>query len=163
MLRPERVRIGDGERRDGHNVLDARVTDVIYQGDTFLVQAVLADGSRISARGIASAGALGARARGRRRTRRSASRAQDAVLIPHDAAMSMAALADAPDRRRVRRPTRAACAATSCVERLSLLGLARARRSCWSLVTMVLPVAWLFGLSLPRRRRQPLARCTTGG
>jgi putative spermidine/putrescine transport system ATP-binding protein len=59
MLRPERVRVGDGERRDGHNVLEARVTDVIYQGDTYLVQAVLPDGSRISARGIASAAALG--------------------------------------------------------------------------------------------------------
>jgi putative spermidine/putrescine transport system ATP-binding protein len=59
MLRPERVRVGDGERRDGHNVLEARVIDVIYQGDTFLVQAVLHDGSRISARGIASASALG--------------------------------------------------------------------------------------------------------
>jgi putative spermidine/putrescine transport system ATP-binding protein len=59
MLRPERVRVGDGARRDGHNVLEARVTDVIYQGDTFLVQAVLPDGSRISARGIASATALG--------------------------------------------------------------------------------------------------------
>ena len=31
---------------------------VIYQGDTFLVQAILADGTRISARGIASAGAM---------------------------------------------------------------------------------------------------------
>ena len=51
--------LGDGERREGHNVLDARVTDVIYQGETFLVQAELADGSRISARGIASTGALG--------------------------------------------------------------------------------------------------------
>jgi putative spermidine/putrescine transport system ATP-binding protein len=59
MLRPERVRLGDGERRDGHNVLDARVTDVIYQGDTFLVQAVRPDGSRISARGIATASGLG--------------------------------------------------------------------------------------------------------
>ena len=59
MLRPERVRVGDGERRDGHNVLDARVTDVIYQGDTFLVQAALPNGTRISARGIASATALG--------------------------------------------------------------------------------------------------------
>ena len=59
MLRPERVRVGDGGRRDGHNVLEARVTDVIYQGDTYLVQAVLPDGGRISARGIASAAALG--------------------------------------------------------------------------------------------------------
>ena len=58
MLRPERVQLGDGTRRDGYNVLDGRVTDVIYQGDTFLVQAALTDGSRISARGIASSGAL---------------------------------------------------------------------------------------------------------
>ncbi len=65
MLRPERVRViaagqvgtvvQDGGRANG---LPARVGDVIYQGDTFLVRAVLEDGSRISARGIASAGAL---------------------------------------------------------------------------------------------------------
>ena len=85
MLRPERVRIGDGERRDGHNVLDARVTDVIYQGETFLVQAQLADGSRISARGIASAGALG-RIPAIGETAPFGFDAQDAVLIPQEAA-----------------------------------------------------------------------------
>jgi putative spermidine/putrescine transport system ATP-binding protein len=84
MLRPERIRIGDGERRDGHNVLDARVTDVIYQGETFLVQAVLADGSRISARGIANAGAL-ARVPAVGDQAPFGFHAQDAVLIPHDA------------------------------------------------------------------------------
>ena len=83
MLRPERIRVGDGERRDGHNVLDARVTDVIYQGETFLVQAQLADGSRISARGIASAGAL-ARVPAVGDTAPFAFDAQDAVLIPQD-------------------------------------------------------------------------------
>jgi putative spermidine/putrescine transport system ATP-binding protein len=65
MLRPERVRVsrpaealaqGGGPAQT--NRLPARVGDVIYQGDTFLVQAVLEDGSRVSARGIASAGAL---------------------------------------------------------------------------------------------------------
>jgi len=56
MLRPERVRLG--EPRDGDNVLHARVTSVVYQGDTYLVQGALADGSRISARGIAHAEAL---------------------------------------------------------------------------------------------------------
>ena len=80
MLRPERVRIGDRERCEGQNVLDARVTDVIYQGDTFLVQAVLADGSRIHARGITSAAALhGVPAVGD--TAPFAFAAQDAVLI----------------------------------------------------------------------------------
>lgn len=58
LLRPERVYLCDGDRRDGHNVLEARVTDVIYQGDTFLVQAQLGSGARISARGIANAAAL---------------------------------------------------------------------------------------------------------
>jgi putative spermidine/putrescine transport system ATP-binding protein len=58
MLRPERVCIADAQRGDAHNVLDARVTDVIYQGDTYLVQGVLPDGARISARGISSATAL---------------------------------------------------------------------------------------------------------
>jgi putative spermidine/putrescine transport system ATP-binding protein len=65
MLRPERVRVGrpgevvaPGSGPARTNTLHARVGDVIYQGDTFLVQAVLEDGSRISARGIASAGAL---------------------------------------------------------------------------------------------------------
>ena len=65
MLRPERVRVGrpgealaQGGGPARTNSLPARVGDVIYQGDTFLVQAVLEDGSRISARGIASAGAL---------------------------------------------------------------------------------------------------------
>jgi putative spermidine/putrescine transport system ATP-binding protein len=58
MLRPERVRILAGEADASQNVLAAKVTDVIYQGDTFLVQAALADGSRVSVRGIASGGAM---------------------------------------------------------------------------------------------------------
>ncbi len=59
MLRPERVSLGGSRQQDGHNVLEARITDVIYQGDTYLVQAVRPDGSRLSARGIATADALG--------------------------------------------------------------------------------------------------------
>ncbi|HQU47789.1 MAG TPA: ABC transporter ATP-binding protein [Casimicrobiaceae bacterium] len=85
MLRPERVRVGDGERRDGHNVLEARVTDVIYQGDTFLVQAALADGRRIAARGIASGGALG-RVPQAGEVAAFGFSAEDAVLIPREAA-----------------------------------------------------------------------------
>ena len=60
MLRPERVRIGDALAREGHNVLHARIVNVVYQGDTYLVQAQLDNGSRISARGIASVSALDA-------------------------------------------------------------------------------------------------------
>ena len=155
MLRPERVRVGDGERRDGHNVLDARVTDVIYQGDTFLVQAVLPDGSRISARGIASATALGrvpARGRGRavrlRRAGRSAHRRRRRTAMTR-LARDPDAGAAAPHARGLRRD--------ELRERLALLGLS-APAVLLVLVTMALPVAWLFGLSLPRRRRQPFAR-----
>ncbi|MBE7524610.1 MAG: ABC transporter ATP-binding protein [Burkholderiales bacterium] len=85
MLRPERVRVGDAERRDGHNALEARVTDVIYQGDTFLVQAALADGSRIAARGIASGGALD-RVPPVGEVATFGFSAEDAVLIPRDGA-----------------------------------------------------------------------------
>jgi putative spermidine/putrescine transport system ATP-binding protein len=63
MLRPERLRIlneAGGEPEADLNVLPARVTAVIYQGDSFLLQATLADGSAIPARGIASRDALAA-------------------------------------------------------------------------------------------------------
>jgi putative spermidine/putrescine transport system ATP-binding protein len=50
MLRPERVRIVEGEPPAGANLLDAVVDDVIYQGDTLLVQATLGDGNRVLAR-----------------------------------------------------------------------------------------------------------------
>ena len=60
MLRPERLRVLNSDARNNamENVLEARVTNVVYQGDTFLLQAVLADGSRISARSIANSHAM---------------------------------------------------------------------------------------------------------
>jgi putative spermidine/putrescine transport system ATP-binding protein len=58
MLRPERLRVlGDGDPAEGLNVLQARVAAVIYQGDSVLLQARLADGSAVCARGVAHAGA----------------------------------------------------------------------------------------------------------
>jgi len=85
LLRPERVYLADGARRDGHNLLAARVTDVIYQGDTFLVQAALANGARISARGIATATAL-ERMPARGDTASFGFAARDAVLLAGTAA-----------------------------------------------------------------------------
>ena len=63
LLRPERVRIVHGPARDDVNELDGEVEDVIYQGDTYLVQVRLMDGERangmrIGVRGIASSDAL---------------------------------------------------------------------------------------------------------
>ncbi|MEO7854116.1 MAG: ABC transporter ATP-binding protein [Rubrivivax sp.] len=62
MLRPERLHIvADGAAPDAEvNELQARVTDRVYQGDSFLLQAQLSDGSAVSARGIAGAAALAA-------------------------------------------------------------------------------------------------------
>jgi putative spermidine/putrescine transport system ATP-binding protein len=45
---------------DGLNLLAAQVSAVVYQGDSFLLQARLADGSAVSARGIANGAALAA-------------------------------------------------------------------------------------------------------
>ena len=66
MLRPERVRVmsaaasvPDAGTQPIENRLQAQVTHVVYQGDSVLVQAVLVDGSSISAR-IAAGGLAGA-------------------------------------------------------------------------------------------------------
>jgi putative spermidine/putrescine transport system ATP-binding protein len=56
MLRPERVRLLGAQ--EGLNVLPAQVTGIVYQGDSFLLQARLADGHAISLRGIAGAALL---------------------------------------------------------------------------------------------------------
>jgi putative spermidine/putrescine transport system ATP-binding protein len=83
MLRPERLRLAGAEPA-GSNRIEARVTDTIYQGDSFVVQAVLADGTRVSARGIANAGALAAMPE-RGATVGLAFDARDAVLVPEPA------------------------------------------------------------------------------
>ena len=80
MLRPERLHIVTGEAGAGMNILDARVTNVVYQGDTFLLQAVLADGSRISARNIANSLAMNAAPRPGEMVRLGLS-VQDTVLV----------------------------------------------------------------------------------
>ncbi|MEO8137398.1 MAG: ABC transporter ATP-binding protein [Betaproteobacteria bacterium] len=85
MLRPERVTVvGDaGGADDSLNLFDAEVTNVVYQGDSLLLQAVLADGSPIRARTVvvAAAGAL----RPGQRVRLGL-KAADTVLVADDAA-----------------------------------------------------------------------------
>ena len=51
MLRPERLRILDQNEPAGANILDGTVTNIVFQGDTLLLQVKLADGSAISVRG----------------------------------------------------------------------------------------------------------------
>ena len=65
------------------NALPARVGDVIYQGDTFLVQAILDDGTRVSARAIAGAAAL-ERAPARNEAVELHFDAGEAVLLPEE-------------------------------------------------------------------------------
>ncbi len=60
MLRPERLRILDGEAPAADNVLTVRVTDTVYQGDSFLLQTQLGDGTALSARGLAGRGSMAA-------------------------------------------------------------------------------------------------------
>jgi putative spermidine/putrescine transport system ATP-binding protein len=56
MLRPERLRVltGDAAPAADDNLLSARSTGIVYQGDSYLLQAELPDGTPIAARGAAS-------------------------------------------------------------------------------------------------------------
>ena len=53
MLRPERLKLLGSDAATDFNILNAHVTSVVYQGDSSLVQAVLAGGNTISVRGAA--------------------------------------------------------------------------------------------------------------
>jgi putative spermidine/putrescine transport system ATP-binding protein len=61
MLRPERLRLLDrGASTDGLNLLRGTVRQVVYQGDTFLLQAELAGGAGVAVRGISTRAAMDA-------------------------------------------------------------------------------------------------------
>jgi putative spermidine/putrescine transport system ATP-binding protein len=52
LLRPERLHILAGKAPAGLNVFAATVRDVVYQGDSFLMYAVMAGGQEIAVRGL---------------------------------------------------------------------------------------------------------------
>ncbi len=54
MIRPERISLSDGTRQDGTNSFQASATEVVYQGDSFLLHARLPDGNRIALRGASA-------------------------------------------------------------------------------------------------------------
>ena len=56
MLRPEHLRVVGAAEAGGLNVLDARVSAVVYQGDSTLLQATLADGTAVSVRDASAHG-----------------------------------------------------------------------------------------------------------
>ena len=51
MLRPERIHLLEDSADDETNVFDAKVTEVVYQGESFLLYAKLSDGSEVAVRG----------------------------------------------------------------------------------------------------------------
>jgi len=60
MLRPERLQIIAGGVPDHVNVLQGIVETKVYQGDSFLLQVRLTDGSVVGVRGISTGSAMGA-------------------------------------------------------------------------------------------------------
>ena len=58
MLRPERLRLLDGPPPAHLNVLRATVQNVVYQGDSYLLLARLADGSTVGVRGVSTGSAM---------------------------------------------------------------------------------------------------------
>ncbi|BBK42000.1 polyamine-transporting ATPase [Allostella vacuolata] len=60
MIRPERLQLLGAGMGEGLNLFDGTVEEVVYQGDSILLQAVLASGARVAARAPATAGAMAA-------------------------------------------------------------------------------------------------------
>jgi putative spermidine/putrescine transport system ATP-binding protein len=60
MLRPERLRILTGAAPDDVNVLDGTVEEVVYQGESVLVQVRLSGGGRVGVRAGSTSGAMAA-------------------------------------------------------------------------------------------------------
>jgi len=51
LIRPERIRILETKADKNINIFDAVVSNIVYQGDSFLLYAVLGDGTEIAIRG----------------------------------------------------------------------------------------------------------------
>jgi putative spermidine/putrescine transport system ATP-binding protein len=51
MIRPERARLLNGETPEDTNIFEAAVTELVYQGESYLLYARLKDGSEIAVRG----------------------------------------------------------------------------------------------------------------
>ncbi len=60
MLRPERLRLLGASPPAGINLLSGTVENVVYQGDTYLLQVQLKDGNVVGARGVSTGTAMAA-------------------------------------------------------------------------------------------------------
>ncbi|MBL8341813.1 MAG: ABC transporter ATP-binding protein [Rubrivivax sp.] len=83
MLRPEHLRVlpAGADAMADDNLMSARVLAAVYQGESYLLQAVLPDGTAVAARGTASAGAMRGLPAAGSEVRLAFDRA-DAVLLP---------------------------------------------------------------------------------
>ena len=52
MLRPERLTVLNGSTETGMNTFEGTVTDLVYQGDSYLLYSTLKDGTEVAARGV---------------------------------------------------------------------------------------------------------------
>lgn len=85
MVRPERIRVTNDPRPD-ENILDATVLNVVYQGDTYLLQTALVDGTEVKVRGMVSGDTLKQLPPAGTRIKL-AIKAEDTLLISGDEAM----------------------------------------------------------------------------
>jgi len=60
MVRPERVKIASDTTASGGNIFAATVSDIVYQGDSFLMYARLDGGAEVSLRGVIRSATLAA-------------------------------------------------------------------------------------------------------
>ncbi|WP_139837859.1 ABC transporter ATP-binding protein [Roseovarius litorisediminis] len=58
MVRPERLRLAGADSADNANIFHATASEVVYQGDSYLMYARLSDGSEISLRGSIRGGTV---------------------------------------------------------------------------------------------------------
>ena len=84
MIRPERLRIVEPGGGVGLNLLTGRVTGIVYQGDSFILQVELASGDKITLRAISASGAMAALPQPGSSVTLGLS-PEDTVLLPDDA------------------------------------------------------------------------------
>jgi putative spermidine/putrescine transport system ATP-binding protein len=60
MIRPERVKLAAGSTAENANRFAATVSDIVYQGDSFLMYATLAGGAEVTVRGVVRSATIAA-------------------------------------------------------------------------------------------------------
>ena len=83
MIRPERIHLLEGEPTDTTNVFEAKVSELVYQGESFLLYATLSDGYEVAVRGANRAGTYSGLPQGGD-TVRLGLEASDTVIIADD-------------------------------------------------------------------------------